>query len=100
MAASEAERLQPFAPDVDHHRLVLCWPWGGRGGWWQGGGGEEDRPPRLTCLELDRLARVSVGTSATLCPQSTWASDQCILAHCHTLAGKLPKEISSSPQKQ
>lgn len=41
----------------------------------------------------------SVGTSATLCPQSTWASWQCI-AHCHALAGKMPKAVASSPQKQ
>lgn len=41
----------------------------------------------------------SVGTSATLCPQSIWVSRQHI-AHCHALAGKLPKEIASSPQKR
>lgn len=41
-----------------------------------------------------------VGTSATLCPQSTWASEQCTLSHCHALTGELLKETSPSPQQQ
>lgn len=41
-----------------------------------------------------------VSARLPLCPQSTWASGQGILSHCHALTGKLPKEMSPSPQNQ
>lgn len=55
----------------------------------------------LCCQEMgcELWSCSGASTSATLCPQSTWASGQCILSHCHALAGKLPKEISPSPPK-
>lgn len=50
--------------------------------------------------------RKGVGSSAPalvlahLCPHNTWAAGQSILSHCHALTGKLPKEMSPSPQNQ